>query len=164
MTVQTKRFGIALLVVAAFIALPAISTVFMDDANQTVPASSAVVLKNFYGPSENFAVDLHERLAGRAVPSELPNNFEAEFFDPAALGLFEAYSGEGVVGLCWTQADSATKQALVDLLIKTGWQHVGATEESSSYIKESGVYRWLNMAVIETDSALGAVFNFREGE
>lgn len=164
MTAQTKRFGIALLVVVACIVLPAISAVFMNDSNRAEPVSSARVLKNFYGPSENFAVDLHEHLAGRAVPSELPNNFETEFFDPATLGFFEAYSGEGVVGLYWVQDARATKDALVDLLMKTGWQHVGATEESSSYIKDSGVYRWLNMAVVETDSALGAILNFREGD
>lgn len=164
MTAQIKRLRLALLVVATCIALPAISAAFISDSNQTVPASSARVLKNFYGPPDNFAVDLHARLAPSALPGELPHNFESEFFDPAALGLFEAYSGDGVVGLYWMQGASATKEAVSALLIKTGWQHVGATAESSSYIKENGVYRWLNLAVIETDNALGAVLNFREGD
>lgn len=159
---QKKRLIVAILLVTTCIALPAASTVFVNTPHEMAKASSAYVLKNYSSSEENFAVGLYERLAGKTLPGTLPGDFEAEFFDPAALGEYEAYVAEGVAGLYWEEGANASKESLVELLTSVGWQHIGATEESTSYIKENGVYRWLNMVVIERDGALSAVLNYRE--
>lgn len=162
MTSQTKRLSIALSLVAACFAVPAISTATGEAPREVTEESREYVLKNYSDTSENFAIGLYEHIAGKPTPNALPHDFEAEFFDPLALGKYEAYSGERVVGLYWGQNAGASQQAVHSLLVQTGWQHIGATEASTSYIKEDGTYRWLNIATTQSGGALSVVLNYRE--
>lgn len=164
-----KRLATASMCVLALLAFPAASAVLpvsIDAHGQShlvqsdAQASSESRLFSYYTSSASTPEALFERIAGVHSPSPIPENFCEEFFDPYAWGSVQVYAGDGVLGLCWDASLGVSEAALYDALGAKGWQRIGATDLTSSFIKEDGVFRWSNIQCFETESYVSIVIAY----
>ena len=164
MKAQETRLGLACLCVLFLLALPGISNLAAQRTSK-VPiyrsSTPGASLSTYYAEGDMVA-RLFEHLAGVHEQTDLPEHFRSELFDPARWGPCQSYTVEGFVGLYWPEPQGAFADAVEQALETSGWQRVGFSEESSSFIKEGGMYSWVNLRVFYSSDYMSVVLNYRK--
>lgn len=164
MTAQEKRLGLACLCVLFLLALPSISGIAAQRTSKAPAYRSSAPsgkLPAYYAEGD-MVVRLFEHVAGVHEQADLPEHFCSELFDPARWGPCQSYAAEGFVGLYWPEPQGASADAVEQALETSGWQRVGFSEESSSFIKEGGMYYWVNLRVFYSSDYMSVVLNYRK--
>ncbi len=168
---QEKRLGLACICVLSLIALPGLTGGLANHAsclqnhggmqhgnNQSIDISKG----GETDIHESMVESLFNRIAGKHYQACLPESFCEEVFDPGQWGSYQCYAVEGFVGLFWDKPQSSSLAEVWQALERSGWKRIGLTDQSSSCIKDTGSYRWLNVGVFCVNGCMSINLNYRK--
>ena len=168
---QEKRLGFACMCVLSLIALPGLASGLANYVScspnnggmqRSDTQTSNISKSQEIGAHESMAESLFNRLAGKHDQSCLPESFCEEIFDPSQWGSHQCYATEGFVGLFWDKPQSSSAVEVWQALERSGWKRIGLTDQSSSCIKDTGLYRWLNVGVFCSNGGMSINLNYRK--
>lgn len=182
---QEKRVGIACMCVLSLVALPGLSERVANYASgaldngtmqdgggvqdagnkpdhDKLKSVASMLERNETGEAQDMVESLFSQVAGKHNQACLPELFCEEMFNPRQWGSYQCYAADGFVGLYWGKIQDPGAAKVWEALESSGWERIGLTEQSSSFIKASGLYRWLNVGVFCGNGCMSVNINFRK--